>query len=572
MFRKQFFLFISIFLFNFSTSFSQYVIKGTVTGYDKQPMIRADIFLISNETHFPRPIIKSYKVSSDGSFLINLNRPGVHRFRITGVHHRHYELPIYLDTPDEVIIDIKLAAIQYKEQIDSVGFRVDYDLETRKYRDRLDVKTNQDGIFVAEFETTDSLLTYYLSRIDKGWHGVNGLQADYFIPDGHDYLAVLKTNPDSVITIKFDPNELIRSEEPESYKFIRSPEKTYKFSIIHNDYTQRYQDYRDHNEEGRRKGIYDNDYANNYGWKKDFKELDKLIKTEKDPFLRQGWFISRLQIALSDAWAKPRAKISKKLAENALREIPPDSPLWSYHPNTLSAAIGYAGEIKKSFNEVEKEHYFMQSHGKPFLAYINKAVASHPDSSIYRHILGSAIRNAYKFQEYDLFDKYYKEYMEIFAGTPGADSFEKRYSPTRRIKPGKPVPKFSFESLDDPNIKLTSEDLVGKNYIIDFWGTWCGPCKPTLEALTRIYNEFKGPDFEMISVSICFQKKDAIKFRKEKIPMPCFNTHIDNWKPKQGVLYDFEVVGIPKVILVDKKGFIKEVYDLENMVEILRNN
>ena len=554
-------------------SYSQYVIKGKVTGYNDKPMLRSDIFLISNETRFPRPIIKSYKVDRHGFFQINLKHPGVHRFRITGVNHKDYELPVYLEKPDTIVVNVKLAAIKYKTDLQEIQIRTNFDFEIKKFENRKNVAINSEGIFVADFISNDETLEYEIYGIDeKNTHLVNGIQADYFIPDGSDYMSVLKTAKDSVVTIKFDPALLIRSDKSASYEIVRAPERSVKFFTIHDDYAKRYQDYSDFVREGRSRGIYDSDYANNYGWKKDFKQLDKKLKTEKDPFLRQGWYISRLKIALSDAWAKSRAKISKKLAEDALREIPPDSPLWSYHPHTLSAALKYASETKKSYNEVEKQHIFFKEFDKPFLAYINQAFLTHPDSSIHRTLLYSAVHNAYKFKDFDLFDKYYNQFLQEFEGTSWAKNLEKRYSPFRKIKPGNPIPNFSFTSVDNPKNKISNKDLLGKNYIIDFWGLWCGPCKPSHEILSRMYEEFKGPDFEIISVSMCFKIEDVFYFRKNKLPMPWFNTHLEKWQPEQGVLLDFEVVAIPKVILVDKTGIISEVYKLENMIEILRKN
>ncbi len=56
-----------------------------------------------------------------------------------------------------------------------------------------------------------------------------------------------------------------------------------------------------------------------------------------------------------------------------------------------------------------------------------------------------------------------------------------------------------------------------------------------------------------------YQKDDVTDYRQRKWPMPWLHTYLQDWKPKQGVLNDFEVAAIPKVLLVDRNGVIVAV-------------
>lgn len=74
-----------------------------------------------------------------------------------------------------------------------------------------------------------------------------------------------------------------------------------------------------------------------------------------------------------------------------------------------------------------------------------------------------------------------------------------------------------------------------------------------------------------------YKEQDVINYRRNKLSMPWFHTHLTDWKPKQGIIKDFEVVTIPKAILVDKKGFIvavntrtRDFYD--KVMEFISNN
>lgn len=74
-------------------------------------------------------------------------------------------------------------------------------------------------------------------------------------------------------------------------KLKKAPDKTQKFMKVYLKYAEFYEKYHQHAINGRRNGISDNDYYNNYNWKNDKKELDELIKIEKDDFLKKAWSI-----------------------------------------------------------------------------------------------------------------------------------------------------------------------------------------------------------------------------------------------------------------------------------------
>ena len=71
-----------------------------------------------------------------------------------------------------------------------------------------------------------------------------------------------------------------------------------------------------------------------------------------------------------------------------------------------------------------------------------------------------------------------------------------------RIQPGKPVPKFSVPSLDDPAIVLTEASLRGKVYLIDFWATWCAPCMAEIDDKNLMLEQYRDKGLEVVNICI----------------------------------------------------------------------
>ena len=127
-------------------------------------------------------------------------------------------------------------------------------------------------------------------------------------------------------------------------------------------------------------------------------------------------------------------------------------------------------------------------------------------------------------------------------------------APSRSIQVGKPVPDFSFVSLDDAAKTLTPKSLAGKTYLIDFWAVWCGPCVAEMANLHAAYEKFTDKGLVMISVSFDEKASTVAEFRKSKWPMPWFNCLLSGFDSEAAKA--FEVVGVPKPVLVGPDGRI----------------
>lgn len=118
---------------------------------------------------------------------------------------------------------------------------------------------------------------------------------------------------------------------------------------------------------------------------------------------------------------------------------------------------------------------------------------------------------------------------------------------------GKPAPEIDLKTPDGKSIKLSS--LKGKVVLIDFWASWCGPCRVEMPNVVAAYNKFKSKGFTVYSVSLD-KDMNAWKNAITALNMPWEN-HVSDlkfWQCEAAVRYG--VNGIPATYLLDREGVI----------------
>ena len=115
------------------------------------------------------------------------------------------------------------------------------------------------------------------------------------------------------------------------------------------------------------------------------------------------------------------------------------------------------------------------------------------------------------------------------------------------------APDFTLPSLDGPNLRL--QEQRGQVVMINFWATWCGPCRVEMPHLARLYDKYRGSGFTVLAVNIDEDPYKAASLAKQ-LGMR-FPVLLDKEK-KVSRLYDLSTM--PSTILVDREGRVRYVH------------
>lgn len=115
------------------------------------------------------------------------------------------------------------------------------------------------------------------------------------------------------------------------------------------------------------------------------------------------------------------------------------------------------------------------------------------------------------------------------------------------MKDNAPTPDFDLATPDGKKISLKS--FRGKVVLLNFWASWCVPCREEMPAMEKLYQEYKDKNFVILAVAVKDRKQDAIDFIKElKITYPIA---LDP-EAQVGSLYG--AWGLPATYLIGPKG------------------
>jgi len=119
--------------------------------------------------------------------------------------------------------------------------------------------------------------------------------------------------------------------------------------------------------------------------------------------------------------------------------------------------------------------------------------------------------------------------------------------------PSKPAPDFTLRVMNGPNLRL--QEQRGKVVLVNFWATWCGPCREEMPQLNSLYEKYKASGFVLLGVNVDEDVRNV-------------NTVVGQLGVKFPVLLDtdkqvsklYELSAMPATVLIDREGKVRYLH------------
>ncbi|QZK91360.1 TlpA family protein disulfide reductase [Flavobacterium sp. CHNK8] len=131
-----------------------------------------------------------------------------------------------------------------------------------------------------------------------------------------------------------------------------------------------------------------------------------------------------------------------------------------------------------------------------------------------------------------------------------------------QIKTGDALPNVQLNN--DKDVAVTLESFKGKVVLVDFWASWCGPCRQANKKLVPFYNAHKNENFEIVGISLDTNKAKWIAaIEKDKLAYPQL-IDANGFDAKTALLFGVE--GLPSSYLFDASGKLVATNPTEEVI------
>lgn len=118
---------------------------------------------------------------------------------------------------------------------------------------------------------------------------------------------------------------------------------------------------------------------------------------------------------------------------------------------------------------------------------------------------------------------------------------------------GQPAPDFALKSASGENLRLS--EYRGDVVMINFWATWCGPCRQEMPLLDELYTRYQRVGFNLLGVNIDDDSAGAMRMVEELgVNFPVL------FDSRKEVSKLYEVEAMPTTVLLDREGRVRHVH------------
>ena len=115
------------------------------------------------------------------------------------------------------------------------------------------------------------------------------------------------------------------------------------------------------------------------------------------------------------------------------------------------------------------------------------------------------------------------------------------------------APDFTLSDADGNQITLS--DLRGQVVMINFWASWCGPCREEMPYLEQIFQRYEPLGFTLLGINVEENPSDGRAFLQDRpVSFPVL------YDPENGISKLYDVIAMPSTVLIDRKGNVRYLH------------
>ena len=264
---------------------------------------------------------------------------------------------------------------------------------------------------------------------------------------------------------------------------------------------------------------------------------------------------------------KPTLEVNAEIIDGNLKLLGvKTSPDWNEY-NALNAENLYSKDVEaagKKYNEAF-ELYNMKAQTDENMKILKEAsenldkayalqtqefvsmISKYPKSNALMAIIYSSFFSSPVDKLQELLNAFDKSMMNNYYARAMLDQINR----TKACEIGQLAPDFEVKDQNGNLVKLSS--LRGQYVLIDFWASWCGPCRKEIPNLKKVYAEFKDKGLKLVGLSIDDREANWRKaIEEEKLD------YLQLWDPQKTTMKLYNYNGIPFIVLISPDGIILE--------------
>ncbi len=509
-------------------------VSGKIVGSDGRPMPASLVSVEGGE-------ISGRLISTadeNGRYQFSLPGPGAYSMYGIGLHHETLDAPLIIEDSEyhEIKLDLQLSGIDIMFDPDSVFAKL------KNNDEKILLTRSPDGSYRNNIGAIAAEAEYQILLQDPRWgrpnfpipefriagaiqNGVSVDTTGKFWDSGSEFFSITPVD-EGTASVLFKPAELPRVLD---LAIVTStPSYIGEVSSIFVDVEKKERDIgmASRSQDGYLEVVKDAQDA-----------IKSQIDREDNPLIR-SWLLMRYFDELHPT------KSDRSLAELFIETVPPDSKYWIYEAMSSVGASNNLVYVSQTLQD-----------SVAILKYLKEMEASNEDPNLGAQIGEFGMRMADQVNNEAERSYYYDLLISNYPESRQAINAQRHFSPNRVIQVGKPLPDYYFFDLEDKEQIYNPEFFGGKVHLIDFWGTWCGPCIKEIPFHQEQYKKHKDKGFTILSAAFMDTYDSVTAFKDEKYAMPWQHSLVDAGRDSE-IRDLFEIVGFPRTILINESGIV----------------